>query len=160
MSGRPCLSESACATLGAVVDRLIPADEHGPGAVEAGVVRYIDSSLAGELSALLASYEANLAALDALAAERRGRLFAELGHEDRDTLLAELESGGASGFEPSAATFFELVRTHAIQGMFGDPSHGGNVGFAGWDLLGFPGLKVVYTERDQALDVEVAPVRE
>jgi hypothetical protein len=43
--------------------------------------------------------------------------------------------------------------------MFGDPSHGGNAGYAGWDLLGFPGVKVTFTGDDQALDADVPPVR-
>jgi len=55
--------------------------------------------------------------------------------------------------------FFELVRLHAVQGMFGDPRHGGNAGLAGWDLLGFPGVKVTFTAEEQALDVEVEPIR-
>ena len=36
-----------------------------------------------------------------------------------------------------------MIRTHAIQGMFGDPAHGGNVGFVGWNLVRFPGPRLV-----------------
>ena len=31
-------------------------------------------------------------------------------------------------FSPNAKAVFEMIRTHALQGMFGDPAHGGNVG--------------------------------
>jgi hypothetical protein len=41
--------------------------------------------------------------------------------------------------------------------MFGDPSWGGNVGFVGWDLLGYPGIRPVWTEADQRLDAAVSP---
>ena len=32
----------------------------------------------------------------------------------------------ATGFHPNAKAVFEMIRTHAVQGMFGDPAHGGN----------------------------------
>ena len=33
-----------------------------------------------------------------------------------------------------------MVRTHTLQGTFGDPYYGGNANFVGWDLIGFPGF--------------------
>ena len=32
-----------------------------------------------------------------------------------------------------------MVRTHTLQGTFGDPYYGGNANFVGWDLIGYPG---------------------
>ena len=46
-----------------------------------------------------------------------------------------------------------MIRTHAIQGMFGDPAHGGNVGFVGWNLVRFPGPRLVVSNHEQQLDV-------
>ena len=43
---------------------------------------------------------------------------------------------------PNAATFFTLVRSHTIQGTFCDPYYGGNADFVGWDLIGYPGLRM------------------
>ena len=37
-----------------------------------------------------------------------------------------------------------MVRTHTLQGTFGDPYYGGNANFVGWDLIGYPGVR---TER-------------
>ena len=54
--------------------------------------------------------------------------------------------------------FFDLVRVHAIEGMFGDPSHGGNAGHAGWKLIGFPGPLGTFTDADQQAGTEVSPV--
>lgn len=42
--------------------------------------------------------------------------------------------------------FFALLRTHTIEGMFCDPMHGGNAGMVGWQLIGFPGPRMSYTE--------------
>ena len=48
-----------------------------------------------------------------------------------------------------------MVREHALLGMFSDPVHGGNANFAGWDLLGYPGVKLVFSAREQRIDVDV-----
>jgi len=40
--------------------------------------------------------------------------------------------------------FFQLLRTHTIEGMFCDPMHGGNAGLIGWQLIGFPGPQMSY----------------
>jgi gluconate 2-dehydrogenase gamma chain len=124
------LSAAERETLAAVLERLIP------GAAEAQVIRYVERAAAAHAD----TYSDGLASLGG---------FAELPADEQDAALAALEGGA----------FFELVRLHAIQGMFGDPSHGGNAGYAGWDLLGFPGLRVTFTEADQALDADVPPVR-
>jgi hypothetical protein len=124
------LSERDRSTLAAILERLIP------GAAEARVIRYVERVAAAH-SAIYLEGLASLAGLDALPAA------------EQDAALARLEGG----------EFFELVRVHAIQAMFGDPAHGGNAGHVGWDLLGFPGVKVTYTEEDQALDVDVPRVR-
>jgi len=139
------------ATLEAVLSRLIPADDLGPGAREARVLRFVDRALGGPLSSLRHEYARNLAALDAFATAKRGSAFAKLAASDQDSVLAELERGEATGFSPTAEAFFELMRLHAIHGMFGDPVHGGNAGLAGWRLLGFHGPRAVVPARDQQL---------
>src|SRR6185436_17318955 len=50
--------------LEAIVARLIPSDENGPGAKEARAAHYIDRALAGPYRALRGNYAAGLAALD------------------------------------------------------------------------------------------------
>jgi gluconate 2-dehydrogenase gamma chain len=42
--------------------------------------------------------------------------------------------------------FFQLLRTHTIEGMFCDPMHGGNAGLIGWQLIGFPGPRMNYRD--------------
>jgi hypothetical protein len=43
--------------------------------------------------------------------------------------------------ERANAGFFNLIRTHTIQGTFSDPFYGGNANFVGWDLIGYPGAR-------------------
>lgn len=151
------LSASESETLDAVLARLIPSDEHGPGAHEARVLDFLEGVLASWDDTARSAFRENVAMLDRLAALECGARFAELDDAQQDALLARLEAGSADGFRPSASAFFELVRQHAVEGMFADPSHGGNAGFAGWRLLGFPGPKGVFEAADQAIDVDVPP---
>src|SRR5215831_5262912 len=76
------LSASEGALLEAIVDRLIPSDEVGAGAKEAGVVRYIDRALGDALASSRAAYAAGLVALDKYAMSSRGKLFLDLAAVD------------------------------------------------------------------------------
>ena len=136
-------------TLQAVVARLIPADENGPGAAEAGAAHYIDRALSGPLRGFRDAYAASLAALDAYAISTKGATFVKVSADQQDAMLTDLEKNAASGFSPDAATFFNLVRTHTIQGMFCDPYYGGNANFIGWDLIGYPGIRMAVTADEQ-----------
>ena len=140
------------ATLQAVVARLIPADERGPGALEAGAATYIDRALSGPLAASLEAYRGGLAALDRYAQSARGRAFAALDPGDQDGLLRDVEANAAPAFGSGAAGFFNLVLTHTIQGTFSDPAHGGNVEFIGWRMLGYPGVRTTVTADLQRID--------
>jgi hypothetical protein len=140
------------ATLRAVVARLIPSDERGPGALEAGAATYIDRALAGPLAGSLEAYRGGLAALDRYARSSRAARFAALDPADQDALLSDLEANVATGFSPGAAAFFNLLLTHTVQGTFSDPAHGGNVDFIGWRMLGYPGVRTMVTPDLQRID--------
>ena len=43
-------------------------------------------------------------------------------------------------------SFFQMLKTHTVEGMFCDPMHGGNVGLIGWQLIGFPGPRMSYAD--------------
>jgi hypothetical protein len=131
------LTAAQRSTLVAIANRLVPTDEHGPGAVDSGAVRYVELSLAGAYAELLPAY---VAGLDGLAAGG----FADLTSDEQDAVLSELELG------PDPA-FFEMVRAHVMEGMFGDPAYGGNRDRAGWELLGYAGPKLVWTEAEQRI---------
>jgi gluconate 2-dehydrogenase gamma chain len=151
------LTAAEATTLEAVLERLIPTDATGPGAREAQVLRFIQRALAGELRALRGVYTSGLAALDAYATARSGAPFAQLPTDQQDAILRELEAGTATGFTPSADAFFETVLEHALEGMFGDPYYGGNADFVGWDLIGFPGIKLSVPSVEQRIGTRVEP---
>lgn len=147
--------------LDAIVARLIPADASGPGALEANATRYIDRALAGALSGSREAYRVGLAALDRYCRSSRRAAFTELSPTDQDSVLIDLETGAATGsgagFAGSSTQFFNLVRSHTWQGTFGDPYYGGNANFAGWDLLGYPGVRTLVSPDEQRLNVVVPP---
>ena len=139
-------------TLDAIVARLIPTDGSGPGATEARAARYIDRALGGALAQFRDAYRAGLAAVDAYARTSKGAPFAKLSSQNQDALLTDMERNAASGFAQGAAGFFNLVLGHTVQGTFCDPFYGGNDRFVGWDLIGYPGVRLIATPNDQRME--------
>jgi gluconate 2-dehydrogenase gamma chain len=145
------------ATVEAMAARLIPTDENGPGAREARAAHYIDRALGGALASSLEAYRSGLSAVDSYARASKGAPFAQLSTAEQDGVLRDMENNVATGFSPNASTFFNLVRTHTIQGTFSDPYYGGNANFVGWDLIGYPGVRLAVTANDQRLDSNLIP---
>jgi len=153
------LTAAEADVLEAIVARLIPTDENGPGAAEARAAHYIDRALAGPLASSRAAYALGLAGVDGYAKASKGAPFAELSSADQDAVLLDMEKNIATGFEPNSSVFFEMVRTHTIQGTFGDPYYGGNANFVGWDLIGYPGIRMAVSEDEQRLKVKPTAIR-
>ena len=151
------LSAAQLRTLEAFVDRLIPKDELGPSATESGVAVYINQSLADYLAPEKAAFIAGLEATDAFARRIEDRAFSELSPEKQDAVLTAMDNGTAAGFTDARA-FFGRVRRLALEGMFGDPSYGGNRNFAGWDLIRYPGPRLAVSPEDQKMGVAIKPL--
>jgi len=143
------LTPSQMKTLVAFIDRLIPHDELGPGAVEAGAQIYIDRVLAGPNASEKASFIQGLDAVDAYAKKVHGSALAELSADKRDLVLNDMVD----------SPFFNRARRLTIEGMFSDPYYGRNKNFAGWDLIRYPGPRPAVAAEDQALNVDVKPYR-
>ena len=154
------LTAAEADALEAIVSRLIPTDENGPGATEARAAHYIDRALAGPLVSSRAAYALGLAAVDEYAQASRGAPFSNLSAEDQDAVLRDMEKNIATGFAPNSSVFFEMVRTHTIQGTFCDPYYGGNANFVGWDLIGYPGIRMAVSDDEQGMKVKPTAVRE
>jgi gluconate 2-dehydrogenase gamma chain len=164
IAGRSALTADQSALLEAIVERLIPSDKLGPGGKEAGAAAYIERSLggglAGGLKAAAPLYSSGLASVDAYAKSAQGGAFTALSPDKQDAVLSDMAANKATGFEPDSATFFGAVREHTLQGMFSDPIYGGNKNFAGWDLIGYYGVKMPVAAGDQRLGVKVKPAHE
>lgn len=134
-------------------------------------------------------YRLGLEYVDRLARSRYGGRFADLQAGQQDEIarmLAEGEVAAGTGggqpqgagagagdgdgedegyYPPSLQDFFEVVRGHIVEGMFGDPAYGGNQNMAGWRLIGYPGAQRAYTPREMrtpglGLRLEPQPLEE
>src|SRR5262245_29534984 len=149
------LTQVEADTLDAIVARLIPTDANGPGATEARAARYIDRALGGFLASFRPIYAVGLAGVESYARATKGGPFTGLSAANQDAVLTEMESNSAKGF-PTAQIFFNLVLSHTMQGTFGDPFYGGNANFVGWDLIGYPGIRLTASANDQRMDTKPA----
>lgn len=150
----------------AIAERIIPGEGQDAGATEAGVVYYIDRSLAGVSADLQVAYRLGLRALEELCQRERGQSFDELAAEDQDALVRRFlgpevnnacegllfsEADQAVGPAlPVIGRLFTIVREHTVEGYFCDPVYGGNRGTVGWKLVGFPGAHWGYTAEQMA----------
>jgi gluconate 2-dehydrogenase gamma chain len=153
--------------LKAAVDRLIPRDEHGPGAVEAGVVDFIDLQMAGawgrgqtlyrhgpfRKGTPMQGYQLEYTPAElfrrSIAAigehfSGQGTSFDQLTAEQKDAYLASLEKGQSDLNGVPSDVFFAFLWKHTVEGFFSDPIYGGNKNKVGWRYVGFPGVYADY----------------
>jgi gluconate 2-dehydrogenase gamma chain len=138
------------ATVDAIAGRFIPGDEGSPGAREAGVTIYIDRGLAGYFSSLQTLYREGLGAINAVSNALFGGEFLSLDPNRQDEVLRIAENARHEKGSERLAQFFAVIWEHTIEGMFGDPIHGGNRNLVGWRLIGFPGAQWGYSPEQMA----------
>ncbi|WP_407314028.1 gluconate 2-dehydrogenase subunit 3 family protein [Pseudomonas sp. nanlin1] len=159
------------AFIGAVTARLIPADDLGPGALEAGAPEFIDRQMntpyangslwfmqgpfvtdavpeMGYQLQLVPQqiYRLGIAATDAWCRQQSGKPFAQLDSAAQDAVLKRLEAGDIELAELPAKAFFSLMLQNTREGFFCDPIHGGNKGMVGWTQIGFPGARADFMD--------------
>jgi gluconate 2-dehydrogenase gamma chain len=158
------------ATVEAIVDRLIPADELSPGGKDLGCAVFIDRQLAGPFGRLggyymkgpfehgtreqgLQSavtpadhYRKALAALDRHCRDTFQTTFARLPDARKDEIIRDLEDDKLKLGDESGKIFFSQILNDTQQGFFADPVYGGNKDMAAWKMIGFPGAHYDYRE--------------
>lgn len=140
----------------AIFERLFPADAGSPGATQIGAADYLDRALTGAYREQIDTYRLGLAQIDSVALREFGAPFAECDATQQDTLLARLQRGDLPEFNvPPQTEFFDLLRTHCLEGLFSDPIHGGNRDKLGWQAIGHPG---VWLENSAEENLSAEPV--
>lgn len=158
------------ATVEAIVDRLIPADELSIGGKDAGCAVFIDRQLhgfygdferlymqgpfekgtpeQGDQSPLVPRerYRLGLAALNKHTQSTHQKAFKDLTPEQQDSLLHALEAGKVDFEGYDSASFFAQILINTMEGFFADPIYGGNKEMAGWKMVGFPGARYDYRD--------------
>ncbi len=167
----------------AATDVLLPADDAGPGGVEAGVVRYIDRQLAGAFGGGTRTYRLGpwrdgtaaqgdqlpltpaeayrvaIADIEAMCGDCYGGPFATLAPAQKREILGGLDSGDIGLARVPGTVFMDMLLANAREGYFADPAYGGNQGAAAWTMVGYPGARGDYARdilafRDKPFPVE------
>ncbi len=121
------LSNSQARTLTAICDQIIPADDF-PSASQAGVLTYIDKQLVRHFRRHQDAYRDGLEQTETISRKRFGREMVELTSQQQFEIV--------SAIEQQHPDFFNLVRSHTLQGYYGSPRHGGNRNAVSWRMLG------------------------
>src|SRR5665213_211873 len=155
----------------AAVSRLIPKDELGAGAKEAGVTTFLDRQLAGSYGKARTwymqgpwsegtpsqgnqsrltpaqTYRAAIKSIDTYCSKTfKGKEFVQLPENEQDEILSQLEKGGIELEGVKSKSFFEAFLQNTLEGFWSDPVYGGNHDMVGWKLIGFPGTRYDYRD--------------
>jgi gluconate 2-dehydrogenase gamma chain len=169
VQARRFLTQAEFEFIEAAAARLIPADELGPGAKEAGAAWFIDGQLESSWGTMGRQYRqgpwpesvpqqgyqlphtpqdvyrAGIRDTNAYCEKHYGKTFDRLAGTEQDEVLRGLEAGKVELPGVPARSFFAMLHTNTIESFFADPMYGGNRDKVGWKLVGFPGVAAVYT---------------
>jgi gluconate 2-dehydrogenase gamma chain len=154
----------------AACERLIPVDDIGPSAGQAGVPEFIDRHMqtpyaSGDIwymqgpfieAAPQFGYQGRLPVRDILrvgikaidmhcAQHLNGKTFAQMTHMEQETLLKDAESGKLELENISAKEFFNQLLNETRMGYFCDPKYGGNKNMTAWKMIGYPGARADFS---------------
>lgn len=119
-------------TLQAVVARILPGIE-GPGAEKTDVAVSFERAMQHDaLRGLRPGIEAFLDYLETRSQQLHATEFAGCAVDAQDDLLRGIERGPDAG----ARFLFRAVIAFSLEGLLGDPVHGGNRDCLGWDFVG------------------------
>ncbi len=162
------LNAAEAAFLDAATARLIPTDENGPGAREAGVLVYIDRQLGGAWGAGERLYRSGpwstgtpmqgyqlpftpaelfRTAMRALRERDAATVtppFEKRSAAEQDRFLSALQDSDQDLGGVPGKVFFASLLELTIEGFFSDPVYGGNRDMIAWQLIGFPGAYANY----------------
>jgi len=111
------LSALQFATLEALVEAIIPADDRSPGAKQARVADYIDLLLSESPRELTLQWFGGLAALDAASTARFKAPFVRLNATQMDAILHDISANELTPQTP-LETFFVMTKQATINGYY------------------------------------------
>jgi gluconate 2-dehydrogenase gamma chain len=162
------LTPEEAAFVEAATARLIPADEAGPGAVQADVPNYIDKQLGDAWGAGERLYRSGpwrqgeptqgyqlpftpaelfrnaCRALRDETAKGGGAPFETRDAQAQDAYLRDLQESKRDLNGVPANVFFESLWALTVEGFLSDPVYGGNKDMISWKMIGFPGAYATY----------------
>lgn len=134
---RNVLSSDEHHLLASIAEQIVPTDAW-PGGRDAGVADFIDIQLAGPYRRYRQDYSRGLAAIEHSCLTKYHARFENLSWDDQTGFLLDMQSGTLDGDDWKdgfSTRFFELLRSHSMQGFYGSPRHGGNKGFVSYRMM-------------------------
>ena len=152
-------------------ERIFPADELGPGAIELDVPYYIDHQLAGTWGNNARDYmmgpffkgietqgfqshlrrneifSQGIAKIQSYSQDKYKKKFTELADNEQDEVLTAFEAGKVSMQGVTSSDFFNLLKRAVIEGVYADPLYGGNRDMGGWKMKEYPGNQMSYLDK-------------
>jgi gluconate 2-dehydrogenase gamma chain len=129
------LEEAPWPLLEGVQSHLFPSEADSPGAAQINALAYLQDALGREEGDAIEDRRfltAGAAFLrKRIALDYGGRLFEELGEEEREAALRKM-AGSTDG-----ANWISLVMYYLLEALLADPVYGGNTDEVGWKWLGY-----------------------
>lgn len=148
-------------------ERIFPKDANGPGAIELGVPYFIDKQMAGTWGTNSGDYRlgpypvsnpsvehssltrglimiTGIRKMNQLSQEQFNNTFDKSSEDQQIEILQALQNGEVEIEGVNASSFFNLLRTLTLEGVYSDPLYGGNRDMAGWKMKEYPGAVTSY----------------
>lgn len=157
--------------LATATERIFPEEETGPGAIELGVPYYIDRQLAGVWGINGKEYrdgpfyegepnqgyqsrlnrqeifQIGIKGIQDHSQKEYDEIFPDIEEAQQDEILTALENDEIKLIGLHSSLFFELLRTATLEGVYADPSYGGNKNMAGWKMKEFTGAQLSFMDQ-------------
>ena len=98
-------------------ERIIPADEHSPGAKAAGVSEYLDLIISESTDITKQTWREGLAAINKMSRDKFGKLFADSTADQQIELLKEISKNEKSP-QTVAEQFFRTIKYATVDGYY------------------------------------------
>lgn len=156
--------------LGAATERIFPEDDNGPGAIELGVPYFIDRQLAGRWGVNAREYrygpfhegepnqgyqnrlnrqevfQIGVRTIQDYSEKEYDEKFPDLDEDEQDEIVKALEDDDIEMDGIPSSEFFDMLRTSTLEGVYADPSYGGNKNMAGWKMKEYPGVQLSFNK--------------
>ena len=126
---------SEFALLEHLCDLLLPADESGPGAKEAGIAAYLDLTLSYAPEAQRTLWRSGLLAVNALAQQEAGNAFLSCTAAQQAKVMDRMAAGEQQP-QSAAERFFAMWKAAAIQGFAWSVAGRKALGYRGDQMTG------------------------
>ncbi|WP_337018258.1 gluconate 2-dehydrogenase subunit 3 family protein [Oceanobacillus massiliensis] len=168
--------------LSAATERIFPEDDNGPGAIQLAVPYFIDHQMASGYGNNEREYmqgpfypgtdyqgyqtrlrrnEVFLQGVRALDQESQKQFdasFTEIEGDQQDEILTKFQNEEVKMKGVTSNTFFSLLRSATLAGVYSDPMYGGNNNMEGWKMKEYPGSIMSYINEIESEDfVEMDP---